>query len=250
MPDLVEIPVACQESAAAVDEVSPRVSQGAVRIPMAAAPSVGQWIRFRFVLADHTPFWEGVGRCAEGKPHAGGGFETTLADLSFDPRNEAMYERMLLVAEDAAGSNAVPTPVPTVPPSVRSSLLPSIPGARLPREAKRYGMARPIAPIERRPPSKLADVLAAPLRPKPSSIPPPPSAPRRPFTRSGRRAALEQEGHQLTVPDAHWTAATRLVNKLNIGAPSLTRGRWNEERVLRAALRMGLKSLQGLVEKE
>ena len=42
--------------------------------------------------------------------------------------------------------------------------------------------------------------------------------------------------------------AQQMVRRLKLGAPALARGRWDEQRVLEVALRMGLESLEGLLK--
>lgn len=212
-----------EDMAAAVQALAPQLSGTALRLTAPESVGVGDWVRFRWLLRDATVFWEGVGRCASCRPSASPGdrgarFAVELSDLSFDARNEAMFERIQLGAEEGRPTGELPQ-VPARGPSPlrRYSSVPPPPRRALPP-----------AP----PPAKLSSVVKAALRPKPGG--PPPRATSKPSTVAAPAELAER--------------ARTLSRRLNLAAPSLARGRWTEERVLEAALRMGIEALEGLID--
>lgn len=203
-----------EDMAAAVRAIAPEVSETTVRISAERAIEPGTWVRFRWLLRDETVFWEGVGRAESCRP-AGGRYALVLGSLSFDAKNEAIFERIQLGAEEGRVTGEPPAPMA---PKPRYSSLPPPPRRAL-----------PAAP----PPTKLASVVRSALRPKPSV--PPPAPRQRPITPVSVKASGELVERART-----------LSRKLNLAAPSLARGRWTEQRVLDVALRMGIDALEGL----
>ncbi|MCC6873712.1 MAG: hypothetical protein IT378_05315 [Sandaracinaceae bacterium] len=212
--------------------LAPRVEAESVRIPLEKSAALGEWIRFRWALRDGTSFWEGVGRCKRCEAGASG-FEATLTELIFDPRNEAMFERIQLVG----GGHTTGTHTPIPPAGAVAAAMAPPPPEPAPRYSATAQELKPKLKAAPPPSSKLSDVLKDVLRPKPRSIPPP--AP----------GAAPTQKHKLDVEASQLAEAAELARKLNLSAPSLARGRWTEDRVLEAALRMGLKSLRGLTER-
>jgi hypothetical protein len=219
MSRLVTLPTDHTAVSDALDAIAPLVDESSVRIGVFETINGGEWVRFRFVLADGSPVWEGVGRCEVCSPVGDDRYELTLVQLSFDARNEVMFERILMFG--AQGPRTGPHP-------------------RLPKEGEvpenpvpRYS---PVPPPPRKPPpqpaAKLSTIVKERLRPKPGAPPPAESRP----------GALE-------CPPEFAERARELSRRLNLMAPSLARGRWTEARVLEAALRMGLDSLEGLLAK-
>lgn len=216
MTRVVTIRTDHEDMAAAVEALAPHVSETSISMTMPEAMDVGEWARFRWLLRDGTVFWEGVGRAASSRP-AGERCTVVLESLSFDARNEAMFERIQLGLEEGRRTGAHPQ-VPkaeSVRPVPRYSSVPPPPRR-----------AAPPAP----PPAKLPPMVKAGLRPKPG-------APPRPAMKPGGVAASAELAERARV----------LSRQLNLAAPSLARGRWTEERVLEAALRMGIEALEGLI---
>lgn len=208
-----------EDMAAAVRALAPQVSETTLRMMSGEAVEVGSWVRFRWLLSDQTVFWEGVGRCESCRP-TDGRHALVLGSLSFDARNEAMFERIQLGAEEGRTTGEHPqVPKEGVRPKPRYSSVPPPPRRALP------------APP---PPAKLASVVKSALRPKPGAPPAPrPIAASKPMTVTASGELAER--------------ARTLSRRLNLAAPSLARGRWTEQRVLEAALRMGIEALEGLV---
>lgn len=218
MTRVVTIRTDHEDMARAVEALAPHVSEASVSITIPEAIGVGEWARFRWLLRDGTVFWEGVGRAASSRP-AGERCTVVLESLSFDARNEAMFERIQLGIEEGRRTGEHPQlpKVESVRPAPRYSSVPPPPRR-----------AVPPAP----PPAKLPPMVKAGLRPKPGGPPPP-------------RPALKPSG--VAAPAELAERARALSRQLNLAAPSLARGRWTEERVLEAALRMGIEALEGLI---
>lgn len=208
MTRVLSLPTDHTDVAAAVASITERITDSFIRVPSAEAVGAGEWVRFRWLLADGLAFFEGVGRCETARALEGG-YELVLGALSFDAKNEAMFERILLSAEGGP-STGRHTPV-------RARKVDEI--------GPRYASVppKPAKP----PPAKLDQVVKSALKPKPPA--PPPS--------SGAIPAELRE------------RARQLARRLNLVAPSLARGRWTEERVIESALRMGIESLEGLVKR-
>lgn len=218
MTRVVTIRTDHEDMASAVEALAPHVSESAVSLAVAEPIGPGQWVRFRWLLRDATVFWEGVGRCASSR-RAGERFTVVLESLSFDARNEAMFERIQLGLEEGR----------------RTGEHPQLPKAKSVRPAPRYSSVPPPprrAAPQAPPPAKLPPLVKAGLRPKPGA----PPRPHRPLEPSGVSASGELAER-----------ARVLSRQLNLAAPSLARGRWTEERVLEVALRMGVEALEGLI---
>lgn len=221
MTRLLTIPTEHENMAAAVEALAPTVGETSVRIESHDRVVAGSWVRFRFLLRDGTLMWEGVGRAASCVPAAGDRYAVVIDSLSFDAKNEVFFERIRLEAERQTGKTPrVATGEPSAPEAPRPKYS-SVPPA--PRRAL------PPAP----PPAKLSSVVKSALRPKPGGPPPLRPPPGKPST--------------ITAPGELAERARTLSRRLNLAAPSLARGRWTEQRVLEAALRMGIEALEGLI---
>jgi len=219
MTRVVTIRTDHEDMAAAVEALAPHVSESSIAMTVPEPIGVGEWARFRWLLRDETVFWEGVGRAATSR-QAGGRLTVVLDTLTFDARNEAMFERIQLGLEEGRRTGEHPQlpKVESVKPAPRYSSVPPPP-------------RRAVAPAP--PPAKLPPMVKAGLRPKPGA---PPPTPRPPLKPSG-----------VAAPGELADRARVLSRQLNLAAPSLARGRWTEERVLEVALRMGVEALEGLI---
>jgi hypothetical protein len=102
MSEVVEIKTGTEVSEV-VDQLVKTMGDETLCLPVPKSVAEGEWVRFSVQLEDGTHVIEGVGRCAGAIPRGNptDRYELHLAELSFDERNEIMYERML-IAKDAA----------------------------------------------------------------------------------------------------------------------------------------------------
>lgn len=100
MTEALEIRTPHAEVSDIVRELAPAVDDLSIRLPCAQPLALGDWVRFTVRAADGSAVFEGLGR-TERIEGDGPLRRVLLTGLSFDPRNEIMYERMLL-ARDAA----------------------------------------------------------------------------------------------------------------------------------------------------
>ncbi len=86
-----------------VEELAKTMGDETLCLSVPESIAEGEWVRFSIQLEDGTHVIEGVGRCAGAIPRGNptDRYDLHLSDLSFDERNEIMYERML-IAKDAA----------------------------------------------------------------------------------------------------------------------------------------------------
>ncbi|MGF1465969.1 MAG: hypothetical protein ACFCGT_07530 [Sandaracinaceae bacterium] len=235
MTAVVRIPLAVSNGAEALPLIRGRVTDTAVRIPLDRPVARGDWVRFAWTLRDGEAVWEGVGRCAACvRGEAAGKLDAVLQDLTFDPRNEAFYERLVNLGRGPA----------TGPPTRRGP--PSLPVATKNGAARPDGYssrppppngAEAFAPAPRESPTaKLSNAMRDALRPKPNSLPP-----------SVRRRREDDSALELEL--GIWAGAAELARRLNVRAPALARGRWTDEKVLREALRLGLTALDTLTSR-
>ena len=218
----IELSTTHDDISAGLDALAPHVNRDGVRAVAQEQVDEGEWVRFRWTLSDGSPLWEGIGRCDSCSPVNGSGFALELRELTLDPRNEAVHERILLVGFGGRSTGehpAVETP------------------ERIPSEAPPPGPSRYAAPGERKPAAsaKLAAPLRGALRPKPRSV-------------DGWGTVGKAQPTEVAVPVELVERAQQMVRRLKLGAPALARGRWDEQRVLEVALRMGLESLEGLLK--
>jgi hypothetical protein len=262
MAELIRIPLQSPNVADAIQDLAPRVDPMHVRVPVEEKRLRGSWIRFEWLLSDGTSVWEGVGkldRCvaAPADRPGVGGYDAVLTDLTFDPRNEAMYERILLSTKHPTGAPdpgasfvEVEVAVAVAPPADAPAPAPAQ-AVKKPRYASRPPPAgdekhRPAARTaaskgnELKPKAKLNASFHKVLRPKPRSLPPMPKRTVEPRDRPTQ---------PLEVPGERWKKANSVMRRLNLKAPSLAKGRWTEERVLQMAVKMGLEALDALTEK-
>ena len=218
----IELSTSHEDISAGLDALASHVKRERVRAVATEQVDAGEWVRFRWTLSDGSPLWEGVGRCERCEPLGGAAFELDLRELTLDPRNEALHERILLVGEAgrATGAHQAVAPVERIPSE-----------APPPAEPKRTGYAS--APT--RASAKLSAPLRDALRPKPRSG-------------DGWAAVPKAKAREVQVPAELVERAQQMVRRLKLGAPALARGRWDEQRVLEVALRMGLESLEGLLK--
>jgi hypothetical protein len=102
MSEVVEIKTGTEVSEV-VEELAKTMGDETLCLPVPKSVAEGEWVRFSIQLEDGTHVIEGVGKCAGAIPRGNptDRYELHLAELSFDERNEIMYERML-IAKDAA----------------------------------------------------------------------------------------------------------------------------------------------------
>lgn len=266
MSPLIRIPLDAATLVEAVPQVAPRVTASTLRIPVPREEKAGRWLRFRYTLKDGSPLLEGVGRCKLCRAADGAGnIEAILHELTFDPRNEAMFERLLHYDNGVRTGRPPPSPasraktkVPrapalprysTAPPPPKNKLPPALPG-KAPRGPGPTTGGAPRGPRESphklshrggvRDSAKLSTALRDALRPKPRSLRP---------GRGERGLGHVSEGDEarpLEVGAGEWEEARNLSRYLNVKMPALAKGKWNDERVLREALRMGLAALHRL----
>jgi hypothetical protein len=207
--------------ARAVESIAPQIKGDSVRAATVETIIVGDWVRFRWVLVDGTPFLEGAGSCASCRAVGDGARnEIVLKELTFDPRNEAMHERIVMISDTNTSRTGQ---FPTVAPGARLEL--SSRYSSIPPAPKAVRMAPPP------PAAKLSGMVKNAIKPKPSGRPPAPTP-------------------RGDVPADLVERARALSRKLNVSAPSLARGRWTQDRVLEIALRMGIEALEGLVSRD
>ncbi len=102
MSEVVEIKTGTEVSQV-VEELAKTMGDETLCLPVPKSVAEGEWVRFSIQLEDGTHVIEGVGKCAGAVPRGNptDRYELHLEELSFDERNEIMYERML-IAKDAA----------------------------------------------------------------------------------------------------------------------------------------------------
>ncbi len=214
MTPLLTLSTEQTEISQALDSLAPLVEESSIRVAVKESVERGAWVRFRFTLRDGSSVWEGAGRCDACLPINGSGaHELVLTELSFDPRNEVFFERLLLFGAKGPRTG----PHKRLPDEVQPIERPRTPPAPAPR--------KPIPP----PPAKLSTLNRTQARPlvRREEQPPP------------RAAAI-------AVSEELLERASTLARRLNVVAPSLARGRWSDARVVETALRMGIESLEGL----
>lgn len=239
--------------ASLVDQLATSVKQDSLTLPADRAIADGEWVRFTLKLADGTDVMEGVGQSRGSMPRGNpvDHHDVVLGELSFDERNEIMWERLLIAAEaaqrgdetgtiqlseesveamvDAAGSGApaksanggagakagAPPPVPKASPSTAPKASPSgAPKAAPSTAPKPAGASNPP------PPSTTAKASFA-------SKPPPAS-----------------QGRQLAVAEDLVARARKLAAMLPRESFKKNPNERPEDAVLAAALRMGLAALE------
>ncbi|MCB9597446.1 MAG: hypothetical protein H6719_32290 [Sandaracinaceae bacterium] len=172
MSDSLEVWTSHRDVSDLVRELAPFVDDTSVRLPAGRRIPDGDWIRFSVHLLDGSKVFEGVGRCQESTQEGASTYRVRLSLLSFDERNEIMWERMLLAREDGAQATgnfdlrSLREKILKPPPSAPSKSVPPPPPTR--SEPVRPPTLRPRPPAGRPP--------LPPARPKPSTRPPPPSA--------------------------------------------------------------------------
>lgn len=254
MTQALEIRTPHADVSALVRELAPSVDDLSIRLPCEQPISAGRWVRFVVYLADGSNVFEGIGRAERSRPE-GTRFCVHLSQLSFDARNEVMFERLLL-ARDAAEETAnvelhavgaelvrgssqsaappVPPRPPTMPPPVPSRNRAS-PHAEPPSPPKPPAIAKPSA-------GGLADVARrADGTPRRTAPPPLPE-------HSGRAAPRRRPLH-LEVPPRLLAQARRLAPALPTRLTEDPK-RTPEEAVLQTALRLGLAALEALRDDE
>jgi len=89
--------------ASLVDELARSVTESSITLPVDREIPEDEWVRFALKLADGTDVMEGVGRSRGSMPRGNpvDHHDLVLVELSFDERNEIMWERLLIAAESA-----------------------------------------------------------------------------------------------------------------------------------------------------
>ncbi|MBW2464241.1 MAG: hypothetical protein JRH11_21510 [Deltaproteobacteria bacterium] len=100
MSEVLEIRTG-REVSEVVDRLAREMGGDKLCLPVGSTVAEGEWVRFNVMLEDGTPVIEGVGRSEGAIPRGGTSkkFDLYLTELSFDTRNEIMYERMLIAKE-------------------------------------------------------------------------------------------------------------------------------------------------------
>jgi hypothetical protein len=253
MGDVVEVRVGATVSEV-VDRLAAGVGESTLSVPLAHRIADGEWVRFVVMLDDGTPVLEGTGRCDGSLPRGASldRYDVTLSELSFDERNEIMFER-ILIARDAAEKGddtgamklaaieAIEEDVSardekvTASPLKKPSVPPPAPKAKpLPRRSTPPGKPASIPPKRKsRPPERAAE--------KPKAMPKLASA--RPS------ASVSDDAYTLPV-DASLVARARDLEQ-RLPRRLLDRDRQPgkpEAAVLTVALRMGLAALGAVAE--
>jgi len=159
MTEALEIRTPHADVSALVRELAAGVDDLSIRLPCERPIAAGQWVRFTVLLADGSAVFEGIGR-AEGSRPEGPRYRVHLSELSFDARNEIMYERMLIARDAAEETGTIDL---------------NEVGAELVRGPSRSAPPPP-------PPARRPSAMPPPL-PRASTAPPRPSAPGRPAPR-------------------------------------------------------------------
>jgi len=100
MSEVLEIRTG-REVSEVVERLAREMGGDKLCLPVTGTVAEGEWVRFSVMLEDGTPVIEGVGRSEGAVPRGGASkkFDLYLTELSFDTRNEIMYERMLIAKE-------------------------------------------------------------------------------------------------------------------------------------------------------
>ncbi len=100
MSEVLEIRTG-REVSEVVERLAREMGGDKLCLPVSSTVAEGEWVRFSVMLEDGTPVIEGVGRSEGAVPRGGASkkFDLYLTELSFDTRNEIMYERMLIAKE-------------------------------------------------------------------------------------------------------------------------------------------------------
>ncbi len=95
-----------EDNGAAIDALATRVSEDCLTLTAGEDVPKGEWVAFEVKLADGSVFLEGMGRC-QGSTAKEPLFDVELGMLQLDTRDQMLFERILLAAEDlAAGARA------------------------------------------------------------------------------------------------------------------------------------------------
>ncbi|MBX3271784.1 MAG: hypothetical protein KF729_16065 [Sandaracinaceae bacterium] len=172
MTDSLEVWTSHRDVSDVVHELAPFVDDTSLRLAASRRIPDGDWVRFSVHLLDGSKVFEGVGRCQESTQEGASTYRVRLSLLSFDERNEIMWERLLLAREAGAHTTgnfdvgSLREKILKPPPSTKSVLPPPPP---------RPGSARPssVRPPPLPPPRAGARLPAPAPLPRPSSFPPP-----------------------------------------------------------------------------
>jgi len=185
----IEVRTSHGDVAELVDELAGAVDESNLVLTVGEEVSEGEWVTFVLHLADGTPVFEGVGRCAGAARSDDGSdrWDVLLGSLSFDERNEIMYERVLLAHESletgapttgfvdigkiAETERAADTSPPPPPPPVAKDHV-----EKDERGLGRLAPRRSGSAARPEPPARPAPTAAA----APPARPEPPAPPRRP----------------------------------------------------------------------
>jgi hypothetical protein len=285
MSEVVEIRTGTEVSNV-VEQLAKAMGDETLCFPVPRTVADGEWVRFTILLEDGTHVIEGVGRCEGAVPRGNptDHYELHLGALSFDERNEIMYERMLIAREavdtgddtgvirledvameDVAGADEVSASappkrsVPPPPPAVslkeagQKAGAPGKTTSTTPSTASRTTSAKPppLATASRR----TLGTSAKKPDPKPADeetkvdLEAPVKARRDSVRPSRRPVAISDGPYALEVPSELVARARRLEDRL--ARKLLDRDRTPgqpEAAVLKTAIRVGLAALESLAD--
>lgn len=195
MSETLEVRTGHSDVSDVVRELAPFCDDTSLRLPAGRKIGDGSWVRFSVHTLDGAAVLEGVGRCQESTQEGASTYRVRLSLLSFDERNEIMFERILMMRDEepseATGNFDVralrekilkPRPVapsrPPPPPPAAKPRRPTPPrppsGLPPPLRPRRPVSSRPVPPPSRVPPPSALPRPAA--IPRPSSLPPRPQS--------------------------------------------------------------------------
>lgn len=113
MAELLEVPTHFADVNGLVQYLALRVKNEALWLAASRNLGSGDWVRFIIRLSDGQSVLEGVGRCTTSTPNLAtdGVFDVVLDALQFDPRNEIMFERILIASETLSSGKEGTRPI-------------------------------------------------------------------------------------------------------------------------------------------
>ena len=90
-----------EDNGAAIDALATRVGEDSLTLTSGEDVPAGEWVAFEVKLADGSVFLEGMGRC-QGSISKDPLFDVELRMLQLETRDQMLFERILLAADDLA----------------------------------------------------------------------------------------------------------------------------------------------------
>ena len=247
----IEFRTSHEDNGKAIEHLASQVQEKSLTLSSKENIPQGSWVAFEVKLADGTVFFEGMGRC-ESKVALGTSFEVQLGSLQLDPRNEFVFERVLLARDDIEAGARVTGTVD----------LSQLTGTETKPKQARPTQARPTSGTKP-PPLRPSSKPGPPS--KPVSKPPPPlrvdlkksELPSR-QTPNGWFEGEKTIVAKISMSDAEQgmlleeLVTTELHERLLVIVPRLVaEGRVRDRNgVLKLALRIGLQALETFLEDE